>query len=128
MLLELYQSYLTKSWTGSELLTLKILLWLVQVQKEVKIETLASCFPLPILMESRRKKIQRFLSLPKLSVVICWFPLMKLVLEKLYPPGSRLIITLDRTQWQTNNILLVAVCWKKRALPIYWLQMKKPGK
>jgi len=46
--------------------------------KEVKIERLAAYFPLPILYESRRKHIQRFLVLKSLSLLIFWFPLIKL--------------------------------------------------
>jgi Transposase DDE domain len=127
MLPSFYQTYLEKSLSQSEWLTLQILVWLLQMHKSIKIERLAACFPLPILFESRRKKIQRFLTCSSLSVSLLWFPLIKLIIEKQFPAGSRLILTIDRTQWQNNNILLVAVLWKKRALPIYWIVLKEIG-
>ncbi len=58
-----HKSQIEKYLTQSQILTMQLLIWLLQVQKEVKIERLASCLPIPILYESRRKKIQRFLVL-----------------------------------------------------------------
>jgi len=29
-------------------------------------------------------------------------------------------LSLDRTQWRTNNLFMVSVIWSKRAWPIYW--------
>jgi hypothetical protein len=46
---------------------LKILIAGVQSIKKVSLETLATVLPIPITFESRRKRIQRFLSLPNLS-------------------------------------------------------------
>ncbi len=56
-----------------------------------------------------------------------WFPIIKAIIDKEFKLGSRLIITIDRTQWQDKNIFLVAVIWKKRALPIYWDLLDKKG-
>lgn len=56
-LLELYTWHFQLYLTASQIETLKILLWLLSVQKTVKIERLAACFPLPIKYESRRKHI-----------------------------------------------------------------------
>ncbi len=50
--------------SASQLLTLEMLVWLLQFHKQVRIERLAACFPLPILYESRRRHVQRFLALP----------------------------------------------------------------
>ncbi len=36
-------------------------------------------------------------------------------------------MTIDRTQWKDDNVLLVAVIWKKRALPVYWQILNKRG-
>ncbi len=68
MLPQFYLDYLKTYLPDSELLTLQILVWLLQVHRQVRIERLASSFPYPIKCESRRKKIQRFLILPKLSI------------------------------------------------------------
>ncbi len=117
MLPEFYIEYLKTYLPSSELLTLQILVWLLQVHRQVRIERLASSFPYPIKCESRRKKIQRFLSLPRLSLPLLWFPLIKKIIASQYKKGDRLIITIDRTQWKNNNISMVSVIWKKSAPP-----------
>lgn len=127
MLPQFYLDYLKTYLPDSELLILQILVWLLQAHRQVKIEKLASSFPYPIKCESRRKKIQRFLILPKLSIPLLWFPLIKKIISTQFKSGDRLIIAIDRTQWKTNNILMVSVIWKKRALPIYWLLLSKKG-
>lgn len=127
MLPQFYLDYLKTYLPSSKLLTLQILVWLLQTHRQVRIERLASSFPYPIKCESRRKKIQRFLTLPKLSLPLLWFPLIKKIISTQYKKGDRLIITIDRTQWKTNNISMVSVIWKKRALPIYWLLLSKKG-
>ncbi len=127
MLPQFYIDYLKTYLPSSELLTLQILVWLLQVHRQVRIERLASSFPYPIKCESRRKKIQRFLILPRLSLPLLWFPLIKKIINHQFKKGDKLIITIDRTQWKTNNISMVSVIWKKRALPIYWLLLAKKG-
>ncbi len=127
MIPQFYIDYFKTYLPSSELLTLQILVWLLQVHRQVRIERLASSFPYPIKCESRRKKIQRFLSLPRLSLPLLWFPLIKKIISHQFKKGDRLILTIDRTQWKTNNISMVSVIWKKRALPIYWLLLSKKG-
>ena len=122
-----HKSQIEKYLTQSEILTLQLLLWLLQVQKEVRIERLASCLPIPILYESCRKKIQRFLVLSSLSLSLFWFPIIKSMVEQEFKRVERLIVVLDRTQWQDNNVFMISVMWKKRALPIYWLLLEKKG-
>jgi hypothetical protein len=127
MLPEFYLDYLKTYLPSSELLTLQILVWLLQVHRQVRIERLASSFPYPIKCESRRKKIQRFLISSNLSLSLLWFPLIKKIISTQFKPGVLLIITIDRTQWKDNNISMVSVIWNKRALPIYWLLLAKKG-
>ena len=122
-----HQSQIEKYLTKSQILTLQLLIWLLQVQKEVRIERLASCLPLPILYESRRKKIQRFLVLSSLSLPLFWFPIIKSIVEKEFKLSKHLILVLDRTQWKDNNVFMISVMWRKRALPIYWLLLAKKG-
>ncbi len=106
MLPQFYIDYLKAYLPSSELLTLQILVWLLQVHRQVRIERLASSFPDPIKCESRRKKIQRFLMSSKLSLSLLWFPLIKKIIASQYKKGGatgnrfagRLIITIDRTQ------------------------------
>ena len=112
-ILSLYEPYFKQSLTKAQYQTLKILIWLLTVQKTVRIERLAACFPLPIKYESRRRHIQRFLILSSLSLPLFWFPIVKQIIQKEFKLGSRLIITLDRTQWKRNNVLVIAIIYKK---------------
>ena len=122
-----YDCHFTKYLTPTQIEALRILLWLLMLHKQVRIERLAACFPLPILYESRRKHIQRFLILPTLSISLLWFHVIKSIINKEFKIGSRLIITVDRTQWKDKNVFVIAVIWKKRALPIYWQLLNKRG-
>ena len=126
-LLPLYSSHIKSCLTETQVQTLKILIWLLTVHKTVKIERLAACFPLPIKYESRRKHIQRFLTLSALSIPLFWFPIIQLIIQKEFSSRNRLVVTLDRTQWKDCNILVIAVIYKKRALPIYWQILNKRG-
>jgi hypothetical protein len=127
MLPTFYQTLLQKYLTQSQLITLKMLVWLLQHQKQVRIERLAATLPLPIQQNSRRRHLQRFLNLDALSVVLLWFPLIEEILKRHFKPGSQLIIALDRTQWKENNVLMVSAIYQKRALPIYWCLLEKEG-
>ena len=127
MLPQFYQSHLQKYLSETQLITLKLLVWLLQNQKQVKIERLAATLPLPIQQNSRRRHIQRFLNLRRLSVVILWFPLIKEIITRRISKGKQVIIALDRTQWQENNLLMVSVIYQKRAFPIFWILLSKKG-
>jgi hypothetical protein len=127
MLPTFYQSLLQKYLTRSQLITLKMLVWLLQHQKQVKIERLAATLPLPIQQNSRRRHLQRFLNLDALSVVLLWFPLVEEILKRHFKPGTQLIIALDRTQWKENNVLMVSAIYQKRAFPIFWVLLEKDG-
>jgi hypothetical protein len=122
-----YQAQLQKYLSQSQLITLKLLVWLLQSQKQVKIERLAATLPLPIQQNSRRRHIQRFLSLNKLSVVLLWFPLIQQIIARHMAKEKQLIIALDRTQWKENNILMASVIYQKRALPVFWILLEKKG-
>jgi hypothetical protein len=75
-----YPHSLTPSWKNTaiptQLLTLQMLVWLLQTQKEVRIERLAATLQLPILQSSRRRHIQRFLQIKALSILVLWFPIV----------------------------------------------------
>ncbi len=52
---------------------------------------------------------------------------MSSYVEKEFKSEERLILVLDRTQWKDNNIFMISVIWRKRALPIYWIILEKKG-
>ena len=120
MLPKFYRTCLQSQLSSSQLHTLEILVWLLQQHKQVRIERLAAYLPLPILFASRRRHLQRFLILPQLSVALIWLPLIKGIIRTQIKPKNQVILSLDRTQWRTNNLFMVSVIWSKRAWPIYW--------
>jgi len=122
-----YHEILEKYLTPAQLLTLQMLVWLLQSQKQVRIERLAVTLQLPILQSSRRRHIQRFLQIKALSILVLWFPIVKQVISRQLKAGSQLIIALDRTQWKEYNVLMVSAIYQKRAFPIFWTLLDKKG-
>ena len=73
MLPQFYQTHLQQHLTPAQFLVLSILLNLLQSSKLVLLERLASAFGYPITPEGRRK-LQRFLNLPQLTISQIWYP------------------------------------------------------
>ena len=76
------------------------------------------------------QQVRRFLSNPRISPSLTVKPLiylMRPLLEKL----PEIILIVDRTNWEKRrqhiNILSVAVSYKGRALPLYWMVFGKKG-
>jgi hypothetical protein len=55
MLPSFYQTLLEKYLNRTQLITLQMLVWLLQNQKQVRLERLAATLPLPIQQNSRRR-------------------------------------------------------------------------
>ena len=72
-----YQTTLRAHLSESQYLTLQLVLLLIQAHRQVKLSILASVFPQPIQYPSRKRNLQRFLVLPRLSIKALWFPLIK---------------------------------------------------
>jgi hypothetical protein len=88
--------------------------------KEISLEKLANALPLPILFESRRKKVQRFLSLPVLQLPKIWFPLIKDWLAQNFTSRDAIYLVIDRTKWERKNLIMISVIYDQRAIPIYF--------
>jgi hypothetical protein len=127
MLPQFYQTHLQNNLSQAEYLLLQILINLLQSFKKVSLETLATSMPIPILFESRRKKIQRFLSLPKLSIEKVWFPIVTTWLSTYFETEKIVYVVIDRTSWSRINLFMVSVVWDKRAFPIYFRLLSKLG-
>lgn len=127
MLPSLYQTHLENQLKPSELLFFNLLINIVQVLKEVSIEKIATALPLPILFESRRKKVQRFLSLPTLDLKNLWFPLIQNWLAQNFSEKQPIYLVIDRTIWQRQNLIMISVIYDKRAIPIYFELLPKLG-
>jgi len=79
----------------ADYLLLTLLVNLLQSIKQVKLETLATALPLPITFNSRRKKIQRFLSLPAIDAETIWFPILQSWLKNEFEPQQVLYVAID---------------------------------
>ncbi|WP_333072158.1 MULTISPECIES: hypothetical protein [unclassified Microcoleus] len=115
-----YQTHLKKQLTKAQFLVMTTLLSVMQSEKQVRLERLSRVFPYPITTESRRRKLQRFLDLPILTISLIWFPLITYWLTTYCPIGTRLSIAIDRSQWGCINLFMVSLIWERRAIPLYW--------
>jgi len=120
MIAKQYQSLIRNELSYATYLFLTLLVASLQVLKQVKLERLAEALPLPILFESRRKKLQRFLKLEALSIETLWFPCVSALLDEFFTPRERVYLAIDRTSWGCINILMVSLIYDHRAWPIYW--------
>jgi hypothetical protein len=127
MLPQFYQTHLQKSLTTAQVWVLGLLLNVLQSERQVKLERLARVFPSLILSESRRRKLQRFLSLPQLTVRQIWYPLITYWLTTYYQAGQTLSIVIDRSQWGAINLLMVSLVWERRAIPLSGSLLPKLG-
>jgi hypothetical protein len=124
---EFYQNYLKSQLELRQYLLLTILVNLLQSIKTVKLETLAAVLPLPILFESRRHKLQKLLSVLGANVEQLWFPLFSSCLKANCPDYRVLYLAIDRTSWQSINLLVVSLIWERRAIPIYFELLTHKG-
>ena len=76
---------------------------------------------------SRRKRIQRFLSLPNLKIEKIWFPIIEELLKKYFTHNKVIYLAIDRTNWCRINLFMVSIIWDKRAFPIYFSLLPKLG-
>jgi len=127
MLPPFYQTHLQSQLSRADYLLLTLLINLLQSIKQVKLETLATALPFPITFESRRKKIQRFLSLPQLTLEKIWFPILQAWLKAEFENSYVVNIAIDRTSWGCINLLMISLIWDRRAYPIYWELLHKLG-
>ena len=127
MLPVFYQTYLETQFSPSEYLFLKIIITILQSIQNIALESLATQLPMPILFESRRKRIQRFLSLPSFTVEKIWLPIVKVWLEKTFTDQSIVYLVIDRTTWANINLFMVSVVWENRSFPVYFELLPKLG-
>ena len=127
MLPELYQAHFQEKLKKSDYLLFEILINLLQSIKQVSLEKLAASLPLPIKYESRRKKLQRFLSLPEWDVKKIWLSVISQWISDSIESQKILHIAIDRTRWQEINILVISLIYKRRAIPLYFELLDKKG-
>jgi hypothetical protein len=123
----LYQIHLENYFSAVEYLMVSIVIMLLQKNHWVRLEKLAENFPIPIKQRSRVKKLQRLLSLPKLTIQKIWFPILKSWLEQEFDSGDFFYLVIDRTQWKDVNLLMISLAYNRRAIPIYFILLNKLG-
>jgi hypothetical protein len=104
MLPTFYQAHLKSQLRPTEYLFLTCLVQLLQSLKQVRLETLATALPLPIIFERRRRKLQRFLKLPELRFERLWFPILGQLIKDYFSPHDVRHIAFDRTNWGPLNL------------------------
>ena len=122
-----YLIHLKKQLSSAQFKLIEILLPLIQSEKQVRLERMARIFPCLITVESRRKKLQRFLDLPHLTIELIWCPLITYWLTTYCRVGTRLSRSIDRRQWGCINLFMVSLIWERRAIPLYWSLLPKLG-
>ena len=120
--MQFYHEHLEKQLGRAQSLMLLILINIIQGEKKVKLETIARVFPIWITCEGRRRKLQRFLDLPSLTISSLLWPIISYWLENSVPKKSKqeLYLAIDRSQWKNLNLLMVSVIWSRRAIPLAW--------
>jgi len=97
MLPSFYQACLQAQLSATQYLMLQMLVMLLQKERAVTIERLATLFAQPIQFESRRRSLQRFLLLPQLNVRVLWFPILKHWLKLHLKKTKKVKLVIDRT-------------------------------
>jgi hypothetical protein len=120
--MQFYHEHLEKQLGRAQSLMLLILINIIQGEKKVKLETIARVFPIWITCEGRRRKLQRFLDLPSLTISSLLWPIISYWLENSIQKKSKqeLYLAIDRSQWKNLNLLMVSVIWSRRAIPLAW--------
>jgi Transposase DDE domain len=138
-MLSIYHTSLQEYLSPEQIILLEMLVRVIQIFKEIKIEKIAGRIPLPIKFESRRRAIQRFLIEKALDISLLWLPIIKQIVDqrmsnqkhrqrkKNSVEQKKIYLAIDRTQWQEHNILMVAIIIDRRAMPIYWEFLDKKG-
>ncbi|GCL48803.1 transposase [Microcystis aeruginosa NIES-3804] len=129
MISELYQKVLENELGRARYLLLLMVVGTLQILKQAKLEILAEALPIPILFESRRKKLKRFLNLEILNIEKIWFICLKEMLKQpeRFTTKGLAYIAIDWTSWGAINILMVSLIYDKRSIAIYWEILDKKG-
>jgi hypothetical protein len=80
-MLSIYHTSLQEDLSPEQIVLLEMLVRVIQIFKEIKIEKLAGRLPLPIKFESRRRAIQRFLLERALDISLLWLPIIKQIVD-----------------------------------------------
>jgi hypothetical protein len=94
--------------------------------KSLQVGQILTATPLAGARDRRKKRVQRFLKNPSVTVEPYYEPVARCILQRLAAGGARIHLTVDRTEWGAVNLLYVGVGWRGRVLPLLW-SMLGPG-
>jgi hypothetical protein len=94
--------------------------------KSLQVGQILTALPLTGTRDTLKKRMQRFLRNPSITIELYYEPLARRILQRLTGGGARIHLTIDRTEWGASNLLYVCVGWRGRALPLLW-GMLGPG-
>ena len=95
--------------------------------KKVSLEKIATALHSPILFESRRKKLQKFLLLPKINIKTLWFPIIKNLLSQNLPAHQLICLVIDRTIWNRKNLIMISMIYDQKSIFVYFELLPKLG-
>jgi hypothetical protein len=101
-MLLIYHTHLQEYLSPEQIVFIEMLLRVIQVFKEIKIEKLAGRIPLPIKFESRRKAIQRFLLERVLEISLIWLPIIKQIVDRKMSEQKHRIRGVHLAAWLTQ--------------------------
>jgi hypothetical protein len=94
--------------------------------RSLQVGQILTALPLAGIRDTLKKRVQRFLKNPDVTVELYYEPLARRILQRLASGGARIHLTVDRTEWGAFNILYGCVGWRGRVLPLLW-GMLGPG-
>jgi hypothetical protein len=94
--------------------------------KSLQVGQIITALPLAGTRDSLKKRVQRFLKNPSVTVELYHEPMGRRIRQRLATGGARIHLTIDRTEGRDFNLLYVCVGWRGRALPLLW-GMLGPG-
>jgi hypothetical protein len=103
MMPELYHTHLSEKLTSANYLLTILLIEVVQSIKEVTLESIATKLAVPIKFESRRKKVQRFLSNEEWDLDKIWLSLVISWIKDSVNQNNVISLAIDRTKWQSKS-------------------------
>jgi hypothetical protein len=94
--------------------------------KSLQLGQIGTALPVDGSRDTRRKRAQRFVQNPRVTVETYDEPLARRILQQLAAGGARIHVTVDRPEWGDFNLLSVWVGGRGRARPLLW-GMLGPG-
>jgi hypothetical protein len=88
--------------------------------KSLQLGQIVTALPLDGTRDTLKKRVQRFVKNPGVTVEVYAEPVARRILQRLAAGGARRYLTVDRTEWRTFNLLYVCGGWRGRALPLLW--------